>query len=269
MFCGRAGADPQTAGGSEQRRGDRLAGVEDPVGIQGPLDRAHHLHRRAAVLIHADRSRDYDLAGVVASVRGDCPGLRRAISLSDWDAWLAEGDPDAALPAVAPDAPAMLQYTSGTTGTPKGVLLRHRSLVNVAKLTMETAEADPGATGVNPLPMFHTAACVSGTLGPLGLGGFHIGVPKDDQFQVIGEHDAENFVFDPNYLDIRRTEDLVIIQITWNEGRTIEQKKALYKAIADGLADKLSLRREDVFVSLVEVKRENWSFGNGLAQYAT
>ncbi len=96
-----------------------------------------------------------------------------------------------------------------------------------------------------------------------------VGVPKDDRFQVIAEHDAENFFFDPNYLDIRRTEDLVIIQITWNEGRTVEQKKALYKAIADGLAAALSLRREDVFVSLIEVKRENWSFGNGVAQYAT
>ena len=95
-----------------------------------------------------------------------------------------------------------------------------------------------------------------------------VGVPKDDRFQVINEHDSENFVFDPNYLDIRRTEDLVIIQITWNEGRTVEQKKALYKAIADGLAAALSLRREDVFISLVEVKRENWSFGNGIAQYA-
>jgi 4-oxalocrotonate tautomerase len=95
-----------------------------------------------------------------------------------------------------------------------------------------------------------------------------VGVPKDDRFQVIAEHDAENFVFDQNYLDIRRTEDLVIIQVTWNEGRTAEQKKALYKAIADGLAAKLSLRREDVFISLVEVKKENWSFGNGVAQYA-
>jgi 4-oxalocrotonate tautomerase len=96
-----------------------------------------------------------------------------------------------------------------------------------------------------------------------------VGVPKDDRFQVISEHDAENFVFDPNYLDIRRTEDLVIIQVTWNEGRTVEQKKALYKAIADGLAGQLSLRREDVFISLVEIKREHWSFGNGVAQYAT
>jgi Tautomerase enzyme len=54
-----------------------------------------------------------------------------------------------------------------------------------------------------------------------------VGVPKDDRFQVINEHDSENFVFDLNYLDIRRSEDLVIIQITWNEGRTVEQKKAL------------------------------------------
>jgi 4-oxalocrotonate tautomerase len=95
-----------------------------------------------------------------------------------------------------------------------------------------------------------------------------VGVPKDDRFQVIAEHDSETFVFDLNYLDIRRTEDLVIIQITWNEGRTTEQKKALYKAIADGLAASISLRKEDVFISLVEVKRENWSFGNGIAQYA-
>ena len=96
-----------------------------------------------------------------------------------------------------------------------------------------------------------------------------IGVPENDRFQVLSEHDADNFLFDPDYLGIHRTDDLVIIQITWNEGRTVEQKKALYKAIADGLAATLSLRREDVFVSLIEVKRENWSFGNGVAQYAT
>ncbi len=95
-----------------------------------------------------------------------------------------------------------------------------------------------------------------------------VGVPKDDRFQVIAEPDSDSFVFDLSYLDIRRTEDLVIIQITWNEGRTVDQKKALYKAIADNLASGLSLRREDVFISLIEVKRENWSFGDGIAQYA-
>ena len=95
-----------------------------------------------------------------------------------------------------------------------------------------------------------------------------VGVPTDDRFQLISEHEPQNLVFDQTYLGIRRTEDLVMIQITWNEGRTLEQKKALYKAIADGLAGRLGLRREDVFVSLVEVKKENWSFGNGIAQYA-
>ena len=96
-----------------------------------------------------------------------------------------------------------------------------------------------------------------------------VGVPKDDRFQADRRIRHRELRLRSNYLDIRRTEDLVIIQITWNEGRTVEQKKALYKAIADGLAATISLRREDVFVSLIEVKRENWSFGNGVAQYAT
>jgi 4-oxalocrotonate tautomerase len=96
-----------------------------------------------------------------------------------------------------------------------------------------------------------------------------VGVPANDRFQIIGEHEADNFVFDPDYLGIHRTDDLVIIQITWNEGRTVDQKKALYKAIADGLSATPGVRPEDIFITLVEVKKENWSFGNGVAQYAS
>jgi 4-oxalocrotonate tautomerase len=95
-----------------------------------------------------------------------------------------------------------------------------------------------------------------------------INVPKDDRFQVITEHPAEGMVFDPNYLGIQRTADCIFIQVTLNEGRTVEMKRAFYKAIADGLHDRLKLRREDVVINLVEVKKENWSFGNGEAQYA-
>jgi 4-oxalocrotonate tautomerase len=95
-----------------------------------------------------------------------------------------------------------------------------------------------------------------------------VGVPAKDRFQVVSEHDADNSLFDADYLGIKRSDDLVIIQITWNEGRTLEQKKALYKAIADELKAKIGLRPEDVFINLVEVKKENWSFGNGVAQYA-
>jgi 4-oxalocrotonate tautomerase len=92
--------------------------------------------------------------------------------------------------------------------------------------------------------------------------------PKNDRFQVISEHTRETLIIDPTYLDIERSADALIIQLTLNEGRTVEVKKAFYKAVADGLHERVGLRREDVFINLVEVKKENWSFGNGIAQYA-
>lgn len=96
-----------------------------------------------------------------------------------------------------------------------------------------------------------------------------IGVPKDDRFQVIAEHDAEGLVYDAHYLGIERTDDIVIVQITFNDTRTLDQKKALYEAIAQNLGKSPGVKPGDVFVNLVEVKKENWSFGNGVAQYAT
>jgi phenylpyruvate tautomerase PptA (4-oxalocrotonate tautomerase family) len=95
-----------------------------------------------------------------------------------------------------------------------------------------------------------------------------LNVPKDDRFQVITEHPPEGFVFDASYLGVQRSADCIFIQVTLNEGRTVEQKQAFYKGIADGLHQRLNVRREDVFINLVEVKKENWSFGNGEAQYA-
>jgi len=95
-----------------------------------------------------------------------------------------------------------------------------------------------------------------------------INVPSRDNFHIITEHDKDSLVYDPEYLSIQRTEGIVIIQITLNEGRTIELKKTFYKRLAERLHDKLDIRMEDVFISLVEVKKENWSFGNGIAQYA-
>ena len=94
-------------------------------------------------------------------------------------------------------------------------------------------------------------------------------VPKDDRFQVITEHPVEGFIFDPTYLGIQRSKDCIFIQLTFNQGRTVEQKQRFYKAVADGLHQRLGLRREDVFINLLEVTKENWSFGNGEAQYVT
>lgn len=95
-----------------------------------------------------------------------------------------------------------------------------------------------------------------------------LNVPAKDNFQVISEHDSDGLIYDPSYLDIQRTDGIVIVQITLNEGRSLDLKKSLYKAVADTLHDELSIRREDLFINLVEVRKENWSFGNGIAQYA-
>jgi 4-oxalocrotonate tautomerase len=96
-----------------------------------------------------------------------------------------------------------------------------------------------------------------------------INVPADDRFQIITEHASNDLIVDEKYLGIRRSTECVIIQITLNDTRTVDQKRALYQTLADNLNRQLGLRREDVFVSLVEVRKENWSFGNGEAQYAS
>src|SRR3954447_22717467 len=89
-------------------------------------------------------------------------------------------------------------------------------------------------------------------------------VPEEDRFVTVSEHSESEFQFSKTYMDIARTDDLVILQIT----RSIEQKKALFARIVELLAQKPGLRKEDVFINLLEVAKENWSFGNGVAQYA-
>jgi 4-oxalocrotonate tautomerase len=91
-------------------------------------------------------------------------------------------------------------------------------------------------------------------------------VPELDRFQILTEHSSGDLIYDPNYLDIKRTDDIVMIQITLNQ-RTQPVKVALYKAIADRLAKNPGLRPEDVLISLVPLSPEDWSFGNGKAQY--
>jgi 4-oxalocrotonate tautomerase len=93
-------------------------------------------------------------------------------------------------------------------------------------------------------------------------------VPEEDRFMVINEHDETDFSYSPTYLGIERSDDLVMIQITANNTRTVEKKKAFFRQLIDNLAADPGARPEDVFINLVEVLPENWSFGNGVAQYA-
>jgi len=95
------------------------------------------------------------------------------------------------------------------------------------------------------------------------------GIPPDDYFQIVTDHAASRGVIGPKaFLGIAHTPELVIIQITCAEGRTTVQKKALYAWIVDNLSEAPGIRREDVIINLVETKRENWSFGDGQAQFA-
>ena len=95
-----------------------------------------------------------------------------------------------------------------------------------------------------------------------------LNVPENDRFQVITEHAKDTLIFDRTYLGIQRSDDCIFFQITLNAGRSLEVKQRFYRTLADRLHDELKLRREDVLINLVDVPKENWSFGDGEAQYA-
>jgi 4-oxalocrotonate tautomerase len=94
-----------------------------------------------------------------------------------------------------------------------------------------------------------------------------LAVPPDDRFQVVTEHPPEGLIYDPQYLGIRRSERVVFVQITLSCGRKPQQKRKLYKRMAELLAESPGLPPQDLVINLVEVSWENWSFGNGEAQY--
>ena len=92
-------------------------------------------------------------------------------------------------------------------------------------------------------------------------------VAEQDRFQIITEHPPSGLIYDPTYLGIQRTNDIVMVQITLSTGRKLAQKRQLFKRMAEILAENPGLRPQDLMINLVEVAWENWSFGNGEAQY--
>jgi len=93
-------------------------------------------------------------------------------------------------------------------------------------------------------------------------------VPLHDKFQIITRHDADEIVYpEEGYLGIAYSPDIIFIQVTWVSGRTTDVKKQFYRRIADEIHEKAGVRKEDVWISLVESGREDWSFGNGDMQY--
>ncbi len=92
-------------------------------------------------------------------------------------------------------------------------------------------------------------------------------VPEEDRFMVLTEHDEDELVFSTTYMNIPRSDDFVMVQLTVTNSRMVEQKKALFARIVELLSEKPGVRKEDVFINLVEVGKEDWSFENGVAQY--
>ena len=95
-----------------------------------------------------------------------------------------------------------------------------------------------------------------------------LSVPTDDKFQIITAHDNQTLRIDPTYLDIARSPAAFVIDITLNAGRTVELKKQFYGSLVGRLETQAEVRAQDVLIVLTEVAKENWSFGNGEAQYA-
>jgi fatty-acyl-CoA synthase len=156
---------------------------------------------RATALIHADSMRDRDMADVVAHVAPRLPDLLDVISLSD--VGRLYGSPVEPEELSSPEAPAMMLFTSGATGRPRGVLLAHRSLVNNARFTMHAAEVAPGAVAVAALPSSHPAGCVVSHLGPVALGGTVVLVETADPAAVlrtVADEDATVLTSEPRVL---------------------------------------------------------------------
>jgi 4-oxalocrotonate tautomerase len=94
-----------------------------------------------------------------------------------------------------------------------------------------------------------------------------LAILPDDRFQVITEHPPQGLIYDPQYLGIHRSDRVVFVQITLSAGRKPQQKRKLFKRMAELLQESPGLRPQDLLINLVEVSWENWSFGNGEAQY--
>jgi fatty-acyl-CoA synthase len=118
--------------------------------------------------------RGRDFLAILNEIRADIPAVREVISLADWSAFLDSGKTDRSLPDVSPGDVAQIQYTSGTTGFPKGAELTHRGLVNNGRFYANVIGANASDVWVNPMPMFHTAGCGLATLGALQTGGMHV-----------------------------------------------------------------------------------------------
>ena len=165
------------------QQGASLAGLVlvtvNPANRQAELDYVLR-QSRAAGIFFAPEYRGFDLAQAVHAARAIAPELRETVSLADWDAFLALSDPARICPRSRPRDPVQIQYTSGTTGFPKGALLNHRGIVNASRFVAQGGGAADGAVWVNAMPMFHVGGSALAELGTFAFRGTFVLMPVFD-----------------------------------------------------------------------------------------
>jgi fatty-acyl-CoA synthase len=140
---------------------------------------------RATAIFFAGSYRGYDLGAAVEEISAELPHLTESISFSDWDPFVDSGDRAVTLPAVTPDQPAQIQYTSGTTGFPKGAILHHRGVVNASRLVAIGSGFEDGGVWINAMPMFHIGGGTLTELGTIALRGTYVLMPGFDAGLIL------------------------------------------------------------------------------------
>ena len=170
------------------QHGSALAGVV--LVTINPAYTTHELeyalrHARVSGIFYAASHRDTDMTSSVASACAQLPELTFSCCLSEWDSFVDDGDPGTVLPVVRPDDIAQIQFTSGTTGYPKGVLIHHRGMVNSARFVAERAGFEDGWVSINSMPLFHIGGCGTMELGTFSKRGTYVLAPAFDPAQVL------------------------------------------------------------------------------------
>ncbi|WP_218510361.1 AMP-binding protein [Variovorax sp. dw_308] len=135
---------------------------------------------KAAGIFHTDRYRDTDMAEVIRTIRSELPQLREVISFTVWDAFVAVSNPTVELPLVAPGDMIQIQFTSGTTGKPKGACLHHRGVINAARFAAQRAGVADGAPWASAMPLFHVGGCAGSEIGAFSRRGTFVLLPSFD-----------------------------------------------------------------------------------------
>lgn len=162
------------------------------------LEETRHVlrHSEAAMVFHLDTYRGFGMTACLRTIEPHLPALRQSIVLSDWEDFCSHGVSSTALPSVHPEDIVQIQYTSGTTGRPKGARLRHRGVVNAAKLAMcQNFELDAGDSVVSPMPLFHTAGSGLHVLGCVQACATHVLMPNFDPSLQLALIEAERSCF--------------------------------------------------------------------------